>query len=120
MYILHVISYQKERERRLRLKEEHCLMLNLVVEKGASKDHDQSRLSITWPGLSNEVCAKIWIGLWLVKISKYIIHVFFSFSSIVVALTSSMHASLALAITTHQSIVIPIHPSHFTFISSPF
>ena len=27
-------------------------MLNLVVEKGASKDRDWSRLSITWPRTS--------------------------------------------------------------------
>ena len=27
-------------------------MLNLVVEKGASKDHDQSGSSITWPRTS--------------------------------------------------------------------
>ena len=27
----------------------HCLMLDLVVEKGASKDHDRSGLSITRP-----------------------------------------------------------------------
>ena len=27
-------------------------MFNLVVEKGASKDHDQSRSSITWPRTS--------------------------------------------------------------------
>ena len=25
------------------------MMLNLVMEKGASKDHDQSGSSITWP-----------------------------------------------------------------------
>ena len=36
-------------KRRSRPKEEHSLMLNLVVKKGASKDRDQSRLSITWP-----------------------------------------------------------------------
>ena len=42
-------SYQKERERRSRPKEEHCLMLNLVLEKGASKDRDRSESSITPP-----------------------------------------------------------------------
>ena len=45
-------SYQKERERRSRPREEHCLMLNLVVEKGARKDHDQSGSSITRPKTS--------------------------------------------------------------------
>ena len=44
-----VLGCQKERERRSRPKEEHCLMLNLVVEKGASKDRDRSRSSITRP-----------------------------------------------------------------------
>ena len=38
-----------ERERRSRPKEEHCLMLNLVVAKGASKDRDRSGSSITRP-----------------------------------------------------------------------
>ena len=38
-----------ERERRSRPNEEHCLMLNLVVEKGASKDRDRSESSITRP-----------------------------------------------------------------------
>ena len=38
-----------ERERRLRPKEEHYLMLNLVVEKGANKDRDRSGSSITRP-----------------------------------------------------------------------
>ena len=42
-------GYQKERERRLRPKEEYCLMLNLVVEKGASKNHDRSGSSIIRP-----------------------------------------------------------------------
>ena len=42
-------GYQKERERRSRPKEEHCLMLNLVVKKGASKDRNQSRSNITRP-----------------------------------------------------------------------
>ena len=48
-------GYQKERERRSRPKEEHCLMLNLVVEKGAGKDHDQSKLSITRPRTSTPI-----------------------------------------------------------------
>ena len=43
------LGYQKEMERRSRPKEDHCLMLNLVVEKGASKDRDQSGSSITPP-----------------------------------------------------------------------
>ena len=42
-----VLGYQKERERRSRLKEEHSLMLNLFLEKRASKDHDRSGSSIT-------------------------------------------------------------------------
>ena len=29
--------------------EKDFFLLNLVVEKGASKDHDRSRSSITWP-----------------------------------------------------------------------
>ena len=32
------LGYQKESESRSRPKEEHFMMLNLVVEKGASKD----------------------------------------------------------------------------------
>ena len=44
-----VSGYQKERERRSRPKEKNSLRLNLVVEKEACKDLDQSRLSITWP-----------------------------------------------------------------------
>ena len=40
------LGYQKERGRRSSPKEKHCLMLNLV-EKGASKDHDQNGFSIT-------------------------------------------------------------------------
>ena len=42
-------GYQKERKRRSRPREEHCLMLNLVLEKGASKNCDRSGSSITWP-----------------------------------------------------------------------
>ena len=42
-------GYEKERQRRSRPKEEYRLMLNLVVEKGASKDRDQSGSSITRP-----------------------------------------------------------------------
>ena len=42
-------GYYKERERRSRPKEEHCLMLNLIVEKGGSKDRDRSGLSMTRP-----------------------------------------------------------------------
>ena len=34
---------------RSRPKEEHCLMLNLVVGKGGSKNHDQSGSNITSP-----------------------------------------------------------------------
>ena len=44
-----LIGYQKERERKSRPKKEHCLMFNLVMEKDASKDHDQSKSRITWP-----------------------------------------------------------------------
>ena len=47
-----LLRYEKERERSSRPKEEHFFMLNLVVEKRASKDHDQSRSSITWPRTS--------------------------------------------------------------------
>ena len=36
-------GYQKKRERSSRPKEENFCMLNLVVEKGASKDHDHGR-----------------------------------------------------------------------------
>ena len=43
------LGYQKERERRLWPKEEPFFMLNLVIEKGASKDCDRSRSNITWP-----------------------------------------------------------------------
>ena len=45
-------GYQKERERRSRPNEEHFFMLNLVVEKEASKDCDWSGSSITWPKTS--------------------------------------------------------------------
>ena len=47
--LLKVSGYPKERERRSRPKEEHILMLNLVVEKGASKDNDRSGLTIIRP-----------------------------------------------------------------------
>ena len=46
-------GYQEGEERRSRPKEEHCLMLNLVVEKEASKDHDRSRSSITRPRIEH-------------------------------------------------------------------
>ena len=39
-------------KRRSRPKEEHSLMLNLVVEKGESKDCNQSGSSITRPRTS--------------------------------------------------------------------
>ena len=42
-------SYRKEREMKLRPKEDHSLILNLAVEMGANKDHDQTRSSITQP-----------------------------------------------------------------------
>ena len=47
-HIFYEISgYQKEKERRSRPKDKYSLMLNLVVEKEANKDHDQSGSSIT-------------------------------------------------------------------------
>ena len=45
-------GYRKKRERRSRPKEEHLLMLNLVVEKGSSKDYDQRGSSFTEPRTS--------------------------------------------------------------------
>ena len=42
-------GYQKESERSSRPNDKHCLMLSPVVEKGASKDRDQSGLRITQP-----------------------------------------------------------------------
>ena len=42
-------AYQKVREKRSRPMAEHCLILNLAIQKEASKDRDWSSLSITWP-----------------------------------------------------------------------
>ena len=50
-----VLGNYKERERRSRPNEEHCLMLNLVVEKGASKDCDRSGLSIIHPSTDTPI-----------------------------------------------------------------
>ena len=36
-------------------KEEHSLMLNLLVKKGASKDHDRGGSSITRPTTSTPI-----------------------------------------------------------------
>ena len=110
-------------ERRSRLKEEHSLMLNLVVEKGASKDHDRSGSNITQlrMGTQIEYVQRFGLNLGLRKSLKYIRHVFsFSFSLIVVAFPSSTRVSLTLVITPYRSIVTAIHPSHFSIIWSPF
>ena len=72
-------------------------MLNLVAEKGASKDHYQSISEHT-----NVVCAKIWIGFCLVKIFIYnrriLFFFFFYFSSfgIIYACISHSHTCRAL------------------------
>ena len=55
------------------------------------------------------------------KIPIYSRNVFnFYFAYIVVALTSSTHASLTLALAMHQSIATVIYYFHFAIISSPF
>ena len=39
----------KEKREDVKAQGRAFFMLNLVLEKGASKDHDWSKLSITWP-----------------------------------------------------------------------
>ena len=90
-------------------------MLNLVVEKGVSKDRDRSRSSITWPrtGIPMGFVQRFRFDFGL-GTSPYIVDIFFLlfsffyflfyFSSIVVALTSCPRASfLIVALTTHTS-----------------
>ena len=120
---------QKERERSSRPKEKHCLMLNLVVEKGASKDHDRSGSSIAWPRKGTptgfEQRSRLDFGL---GTSPYTVDIYFLlfsfsfpfyfyFSVIIVALTSSLHASLTLTLAVHSSIATTIYfltfPSYY-------
>ena len=114
-----------EMEWRSRFNEEHCLILNLIVEKGASKDHDRSKLIITRlrTGTPMGFVQRSWIEFWLVKICIYKRHVFyfyFYFSFIEVALTSFTCASITLALTVHKSIATDIHSFYFAIISSLF
>ena len=113
--VLHQSGYQKERERRSRPKEEHCLMPNLVVEKRASKDRDRSGSSITRPRTGTP--------MGFVQRSELSSCFYFSFlfSFNVVALTSSRRATLSpyRCTSIRRSINNADHSSHLVIISSP-
>ena len=98
-------------------------MLNLVVEKGASKDHDRSGSSITQPGMGTPTGfvqrSRLDFGLGTSPYTVDIYFILFSFYFIVVALTSSPHASLTLTLTMHLSIAAAIYflifPSYYLY-----
>ena len=118
-------SYQKERERRSRPKEQHCLILNLVVEKGASKDRDRSGSRITRPrtgtptGFVQRSRLDFCLGTSPYTVEIYFLLFSFSFSFIVVALTSSPCASLTLTLVVHLTIATTIYfltfPSYYFY-----
>ena len=100
-------------------------MLNLVVEKRASKDCEQSRSSITRPRTGTPIgfvqISRLDFGL---RTSPYIVDIYFllfsfSFSFIVVDLTSSQRASLTLTLVMHSSIATAIYfitfPSYYLY-----
>ena len=118
------IRLPEERERRSRPKEENFFMLNLVVEKGVSKDRDWSRSSITRPrtGAPTRFVQRSRLDFGLGTSPYFSRHVFsfyfsFYFSFIFVALSSSLRASLTLAV--HLSIAIAIYflifPSYYIY-----
>ena len=124
-----ILGYQKGRERRSRPKEEHCLMLNLVVEKGASKDRDRSGSSITRPrtGTPTRFVQRSTLDFGL-GTSPYIVDIYFIlfsfpfsfyFSFTVVALISSLRVSLTPTLAVHLSIGIAIYflifPSYYLY-----
>ena len=96
-------------------------MLNLVVEKGASKDRDRSRSSINRPmtgtltGFVQRSKLDFGLGTSPITIDIYFLLFSFSFSFyfyftfIVVALTSSSRASLTLTLAVHLSIATAIY-----------
>ena len=88
-------------------------MLNLEVEKGASKDLDRSGLSITQLRTGTPMgFVQISILDFGLITSPYTVEIYFllfSFSFIVVALTSSLRASLTLTLVVHLSIAIAIY-----------
>ena len=79
------LGYQKERERMSRPKEENFFMLNLIVEKGASKDCDRSRSNIIRPRTGTPTGfvqrSRLDFGL---GISPYTLDIFFYFFSFIV------------------------------------
>ena len=94
-------------------------MLNLVVEKGASKDRDRNGSSITRPRTGTLMGfvqrSRLDFGL---ETSSYLVDRYFllfsfyfsfSFSFIVVALPSSLRASLTLTLIVHLSIASAIY-----------
>ena len=119
------LGYHKAMETRSKPKETHFFMLNLVVEKGANKDHDGSRSSITQPTTSTPTGfvkkrSGLDFGFFFFIYNRHPFSFSFSFYLIVVTLTSSTCASLNLAIIEHRSIFIAVHPYHFAIITTPF
>ena len=121
-------GYQKERERRSKPNEEHFLMLNLVVEKGASKDRDQSELNITRPktgtpiGFVQRYILDFGLGTspYTVGIFSFVFFFFlFFFFFYCSSLTSSPCASLNITIVVHLSIATTIYflkfPSYYLY-----
>ena len=99
------------------------MMLNLVVEKGAGKDHEWSGSSITQPRTGTPTGfvqrSRLNFGF---KTSPYIVGMcfLFVFFIIVVALTSSPCASLTLTLVVHLSIARAIYFSHLSIALSLF
>ena len=97
--------------------EDHFLMLNLLVEKGASKDRDRSGSSITRPMTGTPTGfvqrSRLDFGLgaspYTVDIYFILFYFYFSFSFIVIALTSSPRASLTLTLAMHLFIATIIY-----------
>ena len=94
-------------------------MLNLVVEKGACKDRDWSGSSITQPRTGTPIGfvqrSRLDFGLGTSPYTVDIFFLFFSFSFILVALTSSPRASLTFTLAVHLSIATDIY--FFIFLS---
>ena len=100
-------GYHKEMNRRSRPKEEHCLMLNLVLEKRASKDRDRSLSSITRPRTGFLFGRNIYSRN--VFSFYFYFYFYFYFSFIIVVWTSPPHASLTLTLAVHSSVATTIY-----------
>ena len=101
--------------------EEHYLVLNLVLEKGTSRDCEWSGSSITHlkMGTPTGFVQRSRLDFWFRNISIYRTNVF-SFSFIIVPLTSSQCASLTFTLSVHLSIATAIYSSHLSIILSLF